>query len=116
LPKDFKMSSYSKDSIIVVVVHGRVDSESSPELEKSVLALLQRGERYMILDLAAVDYMASSGMRVLLAVAKKCQSAEARFVLTGLSRFVHDVLAMTGFIDYFEVFSDVDAAVAAMGA
>jgi anti-anti-sigma factor len=110
------MSSYTKNYIVVVALHGRVDSESSPELEKNVLALLQRGDRYLILDLSAVDYMASSGMRALLMIAKKCQSAEARMVLVGLSRFVRDVLAMTGFLQYFEVFNDLDAAISAMKA
>lgn len=94
--------------------HGRIDSASSPEFEKGVLALLQRGNSHLILDLSSVDYMASSGMRVLLLIAKKCQSAQARFVLTGLSNFVRDVLAMTGFLQYFEVFNGVDAALDAL--
>jgi anti-anti-sigma factor len=109
-----KIATYSKDSIMVVGPQGRIDSESAPDLEKTVLAMLQRGDRYLILDMSQVEYMASSGMRVLLLITKKCQAAEATLVLSGLVEFVRELLSMTGFLQYFQVFDSVDAAVAHM--
>lgn len=106
----------SRSFVTVVAPRGRIDAATSPELENRLLALIQRGEADIVLDLAAVDYMASRGLRILLLVTRKCQQSEARFALAGINDFVRDLLTITGFLPHFEVFDTVDAAVAAMAA
>ncbi len=103
-----------KSSVTVVSPGGRIDAETSPELENRLLALIQRGDARIVLDLAAVDYMSSRGLRVLLLVSRKCQQSEARFALAGLSEFTNELLTITGFLPHFEVFGKADDAVMAM--
>ena len=109
-----KVTYHSNNTIAAVAPDGRIDSDTSPELEKRMLALLQRGDRFLILDLSAVDYMASNGMRVLLLIAKKSREAEGKCVLVGLTPFIRDILKMTGFLQYFEEYGSVDLAVSAL--
>ena len=104
----------SRSSVTVVSPRGRVDAETSPELENRLLALIQRGEAQIVLDLAGVDYMSSRGLRVLLLASRKCLQSEARFVLAGLTDFTNELLTITGFLPHFEVFGKVDDAVMAM--
>ena len=104
----------SKSSVTVVSPDGRIDAETSPELENRLLALIQRGDAQIVLDLAAVDYMSSRGLRVLLLVTRKCQQSDARFALAGLNEFINELLTMTGFLPHLEVFGKVDDAVMAM--
>jgi anti-anti-sigma factor len=104
----------SRSSITVVSPRGRIDTETSPELEYRLQALIQRGDAQIVLDLAGVSYMSSRGLRVLLLVSRKCQQSEARFVLAGLNDFTNELLTMTGFLPHFEVFGKVDDAVMAM--
>jgi anti-anti-sigma factor len=111
-----KILDYSKDRITVISPEGRIDSESSPVLEKRVLAMLQRGDRHLVLDMSSVGFMASSGLRTLLVIAKKCQSTEAHFVLAGVPDLIRELLDMTGFLRYVEIFSSADAAISAMTA
>jgi len=109
-----QISVLKEDYVIVVAAQGRVDSTSSEDMEKRVVALLQRGEKRLVLDLSGVDYMASVGLRVLLTTAKKSTAVEARLVLAAPTDFVREILTMTGFLNYFEVFDSVTAAVAAL--
>jgi anti-anti-sigma factor len=110
------ISDASRRDVTVVRVDGRIDSTSSDELERHLAALLQRGEKRLILDLSGVDYMASAGLRVLLTTAKRSTALEARFVLAGPNDFIRQILTMTGFLSCFGVFDDVAAATAAMAA
>ena len=107
------VSSYARGNATIVAATGRIDSTTSVDLEKRLLSLLRRGEKALVLDLAAVDYMASVGLRVLLAVAKQSKVTKSVLVLARPNDFVRDILKMTGFIDLFEVFDDLDAAVTA---
>ena len=111
-----KVTYYLNNTIAVVAPVGRIDSETSPELEKKVMALFQRGDRYLILDLSSVTYLASNGMRVLLLIAKKCQTYEAKFALVGIAPFVRSVLEMTGFMQYFEEYENAEAAIDSIAA
>ena len=104
------LSYRANNTIAVLAPAGRIDSETAPDLEKRAMALLQKGDRYLVLDLSAVVYMASSGMRVLLQVAKKAHASEARLALAGMAPSIRDLLAMTGFLQYFEEFASADAA------
>ena len=104
----------SKSSVTVVSPQGRIDTETTPELENRLLALIQRGDAQIVLDLAGVDYMSSRGLRALLVVSRKCGQSEARFVLAGLTDFTTDLLTITGFLPHFEVFGTIDDAVTAM--
>ncbi|MGE4527546.1 MAG: STAS domain-containing protein [Rhodospirillaceae bacterium] len=109
-----QISVLKEGYVTVAAVQGRVDSTSSEEVEKRVVALLQRGEKRLVLDLSGVDYMASVGLRVLLTAAKKSSAVEARLVLAAPTDFVREILTMTGFLNYFEVFDSATAAVAAL--
>ena len=104
----------SRSCVTVVSPCGRVDTETSPELENRLVALIQRGDALIVLDLAGVNYMSSRGLRVLLLASRKCVQSEARFVLAGLNEFTNELLTITGFLPHFEVFGKVDDAVTAM--
>jgi len=110
-----EISCRTRDHVTVVAVTGRIDSTTSPELHTRLTALLQRGEKSLVLDLGGVDYMASAGLRVLLAAAKKSKAVGAVLVLARVTPFVCELLTMTGFQNIFRAFEDVEAAVAAIG-
>ena len=98
----------------VVSPGGRIDTATSAELENRLLALIQRGDAQIVLDLAQVEYMSSRGLQVLLLVSRKCRQSEVRFALAGLNDFTNELLTITGFLPHFEVFGKADDAVMAM--
>jgi anti-anti-sigma factor len=104
------LSYRAHNTIAVLAPMGRIDAQTAPDLENKALALLQKGDRFLVLDLSAVVYMASSGMRVLLQTAKKAKALEARLALAGITASVRELLSMTGFLQYFDEFENVDAA------
>ena len=75
---------------------GRVDTITAPELEQAVTV---DGVETLVFDLAAVDYISSAGLRVLLASQKKM--AGKTMLIANAKPAVHEVFDITGFSEIF---------------
>ncbi|MES2480719.1 MAG: STAS domain-containing protein [Pseudomonadota bacterium] len=91
---------------------GRLDSATSPELERSVIECLDAGCKRLVFDLAAMDYVSSAGLRVILVAGKKLRATQGKLVLSGMREAVRDVFEMSGFLNLFAVTTDLDDAIA----
>ena len=99
------------DQVAVLCIDGRIDSLTSPELETVLMAMIELGERNVVLDFAKVGYVSSAGLRVLLIGAKRMQACQGSISLASLQTSVKDVLAVTGFLNLFRLFKSKESAV-----
>jgi anti-anti-sigma factor len=100
---------------LVVAPRGRVDSVSSGELERQLVARLDAGARRVVIDLASVDYISSAGLRVLLLAARRLKPPAGTLVLCGLAPGVRTVLELAGFTSLFTVEPSREPALARAG-
>jgi anti-anti-sigma factor len=91
------------EGTLVMAPSGRLDSATSGELEKRLVARLDAGERRLVLDMAGVEYISSAGLRVLLMAAKRLKEPAGGLVLCGIGPAVHTVLELAGFLPLFVV-------------
>ncbi|MCI9436347.1 MAG: STAS domain-containing protein [Lachnospiraceae bacterium] len=85
-----------RDGMVQLDVEGRVDTNTSPELQKKILQAFQKGNT-VILNLEAVDYISSSGLRALLIGQKTAGSKGGAMKLIHVRDSVRKVFDMTGF-------------------
>jgi len=90
------ISETRNEGMIQLAVEGRVDTNTSPELQKSILQAFQKGTR-VVLDLQKVDYISSSGLRALLIGQKTASSKGGSMKLVHVCDSVRKVFEMTGF-------------------
>lgn len=107
-----KIQETKKGNIIVVELDGRLDSSTSSQLEKKLLASLDAGEKNLLIDFARVDYISSAGLRVLLMAAKKSKTAGGKVVLSALVSNVKEVFDIAGFTSIFPLFATQEDAMA----
>lgn len=84
-----------------LVIEGRLDTLTAPQLEKEINTASESAEN-ILLDMTALEYISSAGLRVLLSAQKKI-SKSGSMKLTGVSDAVMDVLEMTGFADILNI-------------
>lgn len=101
-----------RGDILIVRPIGRLDSASSPELERQLVEYFETGARRLVFDLADLDYVSSAGMRAILLAAKTLRGSRGRLALAGLRDMVRDVFEMSGFLSVFSVLPTVDEAMA----
>jgi anti-anti-sigma factor len=99
-------------SISVMKVKGRVDSETTPELDNAISKLLTEGRNKIVLDLQAVDYMSSAGLRSLVKALKESQGTGGDVHLASVSKSVEGVLLTVGMMQMFKMFSTSEEATA----
>ena len=95
------------DDISVVEVEGNIDSKTAPEFERNTKVATDKSNAIAI-DLTAVEFMSSAGLRVLLMLYRNVKAKEGKVVLVGVSEEIQDVMSMTGFINFFKIVEKQD--------
>ena len=84
-----------------LVVAGRLDTQTAPELEKEVDAVVA-GLKELTFDMNALEYVSSAGLRVILK-AQKIMNAQGSMKLTGVNDSIMEVFDITGFLDILTI-------------
>lgn len=84
-----------EDSNLTIEIEGRLDTLTSPELEKEVDSALD-GITNLVVDLKNLEYISSAGLRVLLGVAQVMEDQGDMKVINASSE-VMDIFEVTGF-------------------
>jgi len=88
-------------SNLTVFLEGRLDATAAPEFDKEMNKSLE-GVTNLVFDLSKLVYIASAGLRSLLVVQKRMKK-QGSMKLIHVSKDVHDVLEMTGFVDFLTI-------------
>lgn len=81
---------------VLVELVGRLDTNTSPELEKFANDLFEAGENDILVDMAKCDFVSSAGLRVIVAMQKHVMT-NGSLAFRNVSPDVMDVFEMTGF-------------------
>ena len=85
-----------------VVLKGRLDTVSAPELEKEIGDVLPLTSE-LTLNLEELDYISSAGLRIVLAMQKAMMAKDGKMTLTNVNRTVMDIFEITGFSDILTI-------------
>ena len=101
------------DDVKVATIVGDIDGSTAPIAQAQILEMAKPGDK-IVLDMTGVEYMSSAGLRMLLVMYRTIAGRGDQVVLVGLSEELQDTMEMTGFLDFFEHYDDLDAGLAAL--
>jgi anti-sigma B factor antagonist len=99
-----------QNEINIFTLHGRLDSNTSPELEKKLVGAMESGARNMVLDFENLDYISSAGLRIILKTTKDLKRAEGALILCAMQDYVKEVFEIAGFDSFLPIVPTVDDA------
>lgn len=91
-----EITSETQAGLHLVRLRGRLDSTHCAALEKTLSAAIKSGLHHVRLDMAGVDYISSTGLRVLLSAYKQLKSVKGAFSVGPASPAVVSVLELAG--------------------
>ena len=94
----------------ILALAGRLDTETSADLELALQDLQVAGATRFLIDLAEISYVSSAGLRVLLALAKQLEGGRGTLRLCALNDAVKQVFDVAGFSRMFAIFPSRTAA------
>ena len=100
--------------VTIVDLSGKITmGDGSPTLREEVHKLLDEGKKKIVLNLADVNYIDSSGLGELVSAYTAVKNAGGELKLLNLTSKVRDLLVITKLVTVFDVKDDEAAAVAA---
>src|ERR1700719_1073427 len=97
----------------VLQLEGEIDLHVSPEVAESVRTMVAKKPRVLVVDLAKVTYLDSSGLAVLIEGMQNVQEYGGKFALAGVQESVKHILEIARLDQVFQIYPDVDSALAA---
>ena len=90
------------DEEICVILTGRLDTSSSPDLEKEFDELVPL-KKPITVDMKGLDYISSAGLRVILVAQKNVNTNGTSLKFVNANDIIMDIFEMTGFIDILTI-------------
>jgi anti-anti-sigma factor len=98
-PGSLSISSTIEDGIVCLALHGELDLASAPALESSLLEVEQQAPGRLVIDLGDLQFIDSTGLRLLLQANSRAQQRGSALVLRRGNAAVQRVFDVTGALD-----------------
>lgn len=111
-----KLTTEHQSGIAVVRVgESRLMYPLLSDFASAVTALIEGGERKVIVDLSGVSYVDSASIGCLMELYRQASAAGGTLKLAGVQKRVETMLTMTGAQNFIEVHPDESSAVKSFG-
>jgi anti-anti-sigma factor len=91
------------DLCMIVSIEGRLDTTNYIDLEKRLTDHIDNRNEKILIDCSGMDYISSSGLRILLMALKKITLLKGRFILCCLQKNIQEIFEISGFTSIFEI-------------
>lgn len=97
--------TYTKDAsgAISAALSGRLDTTNAEDFGKQIQPLMDGEKNDIVLDCAALDYISSSGLRMMLTLLKSVKRTGGTLKITNMKQMIREVFDMTGFSKLFDI-------------
>ena len=96
-----KITKNQNGNSLCLALEGRLDTNTAPELEASIKGSVD-GVEELTIDMEALDYLSSAGLRVLLG-AQKIMNKQGSMRVTHVNDTIMDIFEVTGFADILTI-------------
>jgi anti-anti-sigma factor len=101
-----------RGDVKIIGLRGRLDAGTSPSVQKRLMNLMAQGERRLVFDFSELTYISSSGLRLLIEVARNLRNTNGKVALAALNDYVHEIIEIAGFTSIFSIYPTSEEAVA----
>ena len=86
----------------IVTLTGSLDTAAAIETDQTLKPITEGEGKDIVFECAELEYIASSGLRILLDVLKKNKAKGKKVILRNVNDDIKNVFNITGFINLFE--------------
>src|SRR3982750_1689609 len=99
-----------KDRPNVLPLEGEIDLHVSPEVSKSLRAMVEKKPKVVIVDLAKVTYLDSSGLAALIEGMQNVQEYGGKFALANVQETVQHIFEIARLDQVFQIYPNIESA------
>ncbi len=110
-----KLTYEDKGPVTVLSIRGDLSVDETDRFQRETLQRLERDVRDVVLDLASLEFIDSSGLESLLWLQDKCAELLGQVRLAACPEHIRKVLDVTRLSSRFDCHPNVDLAVKSLG-
>lgn len=88
---------------VLAVLSGRLDTAAATEVAPQFTELNEKAGESITLDFTDLEYISSSGLRLLIGLRKSSAAKGGKLVIEHINDAIRNVFMMTGFYNLFEI-------------
>lgn len=88
---------------VIITLKGRLDIMTAPQLDDEARSIDFDEVETVTLNLKDLEYISSSGLRVILALYKNLKSKGGNLKIVNVSNTIMELFSMTGMADYLDI-------------
>ncbi len=101
-----RVSTERRDDTIVLVLEGELDIATAPRIEEALRAAEEQAPAILVLDLRALDFMDSTGLRTILSADARAREAGRRLAVVQGNENIRRVFEVTRLYDRVQIVDD----------
>ena len=105
-------TAYHDGTVVLRIEEPRLTYPILADFASAVTSLIDKGEKQIVIDLGAVNYVDSATIGCLMDLYRQANAAGGSMKLAGVQQRVETMLTMTGAHHFLEVFADEASALA----
>lgn len=109
-----KLTSLSEGDVQIIFLEGRMDLANSMKTEAKLNEMLEAGATRIVIDFEKLEYLSSSGLRVIISVEKRLKEKGGRLFLSSLSETVENLFSITRLYELFNIRKTLSEALAGL--
>lgn len=92
------------DDAVVIYVDGDLTTNTSPDVQDEILEVLQGEAKHVVINVEKVNFIASTGLRVILALGKRLSGQGLKLTVCSMNTSTKAVFDMSGFSKLFPTY------------
>ena len=105
-----ELTEKNTDKCMIIGIKGRLDTINYSILEKRLMELIDKNTSKILVNCSQMDYVSSSGLRILLMALKRITMLKGKFVLCSLQENIREIFEISGFTTIFEIYPNENEA------
>ncbi len=97
------ITSNKEGKVLTVALNDRLDSATATGIEGELYLLVDDEIRTIVLDCQGMEYIASTGLRILLTLYKMIHARGGELILKNVDPYVMEIFEMTGFDEILKI-------------
>lgn len=108
-----ELSTRTTEQALVVDLSGKLDTQTSGAAMEQLQQHLDSGEENLLVNLSGLEFVSSSGLRVILRAAKQVKANGGKMKVCGARGVVKEVLEISGFDSLLDLHAEEEQALSA---
>ena len=108
------MIESKENGVAILAVDGALDADGTQAMEDAVVALLESGETSLLFDFSGLDYINSSGLRILVLAYQRLKKSSGTVAICGIKDYIQEVFEVSGYDKIFPLYPNKTDALSGM--